>query len=61
MYDQPENVHRIMKFFMEEHLHFQSWFEKEGLLSLANEDDYVGSGGPDMFNEFYPEVSGSHS
>jgi len=45
MYDQPENLHRVMKFFMEEHLHFSSWFEKEGLLTPVNEDDYVGSGG----------------
>lgn len=45
MYDQPENLHKVMKFFMEEHLHLYNWLEKERLLTLVNRDDYVGSGG----------------
>jgi hypothetical protein len=45
MYDQPEGLHRFMKWMSDEQLHFIEWFEKEGLLSLQNEDDYVGSGG----------------
>ncbi len=45
MYDQPENLHRLMKFLMNEHISFADWFEKQGLLTPVNEDDYVGSGG----------------
>ena len=45
MYDQPENLNRLMKFLMEEHINYVDWFEKQGLLTPVNEDDYVGSGG----------------
>jgi hypothetical protein len=44
-YDQPENLHRLMSWLRDEHLHFITWFEREGLLSDQNEADYVGSGG----------------
>lgn len=45
MYDQPENVHRLMAWLRDEHLHMLAWCEREGLLTLNNEDDGVGSGG----------------
>lgn len=45
MYDQPENIHKLMKFLKDEHMNFIRWFEKEGLLSHNNENDYIGSGG----------------
>lgn len=45
MYDDPENLHNLMAWMRDEHLHFIKWFEREGLLSLNNEGDYVGSGG----------------
>lgn len=38
-------TYRLMKFFMDEHISFVDWFEKQGLLTPVNEDDYVGSGG----------------
>ena len=44
-YDQPEGLHRLMKFLSDEHLKFITWLEAEGLLSNTNEDDYTGSGG----------------
>lgn len=44
MYDNPQGLHKLMSFLRDEHLHFIEWFEKEGLLSLNNEDDYIGSG-----------------
>lgn len=44
MYDEPENLHRLMAWLRDEHLHFIQWFEKEGLLSLNNKNGYVGSG-----------------
>jgi len=44
MYDDPEGLHRIMQFLCDDHLAYASWLEREGLLSLNNENDYVGSG-----------------
>lgn len=45
MYDEPEDVHKMMAFFRDDHLAFVQWCEDEGLLSLNNENDYIGSGG----------------
>jgi len=44
MYDGPAGLHRLMAFLREDHLAFAEWLEQEGLLSLNNENDYVGSG-----------------
>ncbi len=44
MYDNPEGLHRLMGFLRDECLHYIDWFESEGLLTLNNEADYVGSG-----------------
>ena len=44
MMDNPVGLHRLMAFLRDEFLHFLDWFEQEGLLSLNNENDYVGSG-----------------
>ena len=44
-YDQPEQLHRLLEWLSKEHMHFIRWFEREGLLSLNNEDGYTGSGG----------------
>jgi hypothetical protein len=44
MYDDPDGLHRLMAFLRDDHLAFASWLEREGLLSLNDEDDYVGSG-----------------
>lgn len=45
MYDNPEGLHRLMAWLRDENLHFIRWFEKEGLLSINNENGYTGSGG----------------
>ena len=45
MYDQPEGLHALMAFLRDDHLQRLEWFEQAGLLTLNNEDDYVGSGG----------------
>ena len=45
MYDDPEGLHRIMSFLHDDHLALAQWAEKEGLLSLNNRADYIGSGG----------------
>ncbi len=44
MMDNPEGVHRLMEFLRDDHLHLINWAESEGLLTLNNEDHYVGSG-----------------
>lgn len=44
MYDNPEGLHRLMAFLRDDVLHMLDWFEREGLLSLNDEGDYVGSG-----------------
>ena len=45
LYDNPQFVHKAMRFIMEGRLKWLENLEKEGLLSLNNENDYVGSGG----------------
>ena len=44
MYDNPNGLHRLMAFLRDDHLAFADWLEREGLLSLDNENDYIGSG-----------------
>lgn len=44
MYDNPEGVHALMHFLCEDHMQFVDWLAAEGLLSLNNENDYIGSG-----------------
>lgn len=44
MIDNPAGVHRLMAFLRDDFLTMLDWFEREGLLSLNNENDYVGSG-----------------
>ena len=40
----PEGVHRLMAFLQADFLRFIEWLEKERLLSLNNQNDYIGSG-----------------
>ena len=44
MYDDPAGLHRLMAFLRDDHLAFAAWLENEGLLSLNNANDYIGSG-----------------
>ena len=44
MYDNPKGLHRLMAFLRDDFQAMLDWFEAEGLLSLNNENDYVGSG-----------------
>ena len=44
MYDNPKGLHKLMGFLRDECLHFINWFANQGLLTLNNEADYVGSG-----------------
>jgi hypothetical protein len=44
MYDDPDGLHRVMRFLRDDHAAFASWLETEGLLTLNNESDYTGSG-----------------
>jgi hypothetical protein len=40
----PEGLHRLMAFLCDEHIAYAEWLEEEGLLTLNNENDYMGSG-----------------
>lgn len=40
----PEGVHRLMGFLRDDCIAYAEWLEREGLLSLNNENDYIGSG-----------------
>jgi hypothetical protein len=40
----PEGLHRVMAFLRNDMLAYIDWLEKEELLSLNNENDYIGSG-----------------
>ena len=44
MYDNPEGLHRLMAFLRDDNLAFSRWLEGQGLYSLNNENDYIGSG-----------------
>ncbi|NLL83046.1 MAG: hypothetical protein GX230_02235 [Lentisphaerae bacterium] len=44
MYDNPDGLHRLMSFLCEDAIAEAEWLEREELLSLNNENDYIGSG-----------------
>ena len=44
MFDQAEALHALMGFLRDDHLAYAKWLEREGLLTLNNENDYIGSG-----------------
>lgn len=45
MYEQPELLHRLMAFLRDGTFNMVKFLEQEGLYTLNNEGDYVGSGG----------------
>lgn len=45
MIDRPNELHRLMAFLRDAHLAKLDFLEQNGLLSLNNDGDYVGSGG----------------
>jgi len=45
MYDYPDELHRLMAFLRDGHLAKLDFLEENGLLSLNNDNTYVGSGG----------------
>ena len=44
IYDNPKGLHRLMKLIKEDHLLYIRFLEDNGLLTLNNEADYIGSG-----------------
>ncbi len=43
-YDCPDGLHALMAFLRDDHLQTVDWLESNGLLTVNNEDDYIGSG-----------------
>ena len=60
MIDDPEGLHRLMQFLHDDHLAFAQWLEKEQLLSLNNENDYIGSGSVGYTTELPRPGMGGH-
>lgn len=56
MYDDPAGLHRLMEFMRDEYLRYIAWLERNGLLNLNNENDYVGSGSLGYTHEL-PKIS----
>jgi len=44
IYDNPEGIHRLMKFIKEDHQSHINFLTENGLFELNNESDYIGSG-----------------
>lgn len=44
MFDQPEALHRLMAFVRDDNIALMEWMAAESLISLNNENDYIGSG-----------------
>jgi hypothetical protein len=44
LYDNPAGLHRLMAFLRDDFMHMLDWMEQENLLTLNNENDYIGSG-----------------
>jgi len=61
MYDEPENLHRIMAFLRDGHLAKLDFLEKNGLLCANFDGSYVGSGGFGYTNQLpQGDFDGSH-
>ncbi len=60
MVDNPAGLHRLMAFLRDDFLQAMDWFEKEELLSLNNENDYVGSGTLGYSAELPKEKAGTN-
>ncbi len=45
MITNPKGLHRLLAFLRDNYIAYAEWLEKEGLLSLNNENDSFGSGG----------------
>ncbi len=58
MFDNPDGVHRLMKFLYDEHSAFIDWCEREGLLTLNNRNDYLGFGSTSYARDL-PQRDGS--
>ncbi len=44
MYDEPEALHDLMNFMTNDHIAYAKFLEKEGLITLNNRNDAIGSG-----------------
>lgn len=51
MYDYPDELHKLMSFLRDENLSKLDFLERNGLLSLNNGGDFVGTGGYGWTNE----------
>ena len=61
VYDNPDGLHKLMRFLSDGHLHKLQFLEDNNLLSLNNDGTYVGSGGFGWTNELpCKDYDGTH-
>ena len=60
MHDNPNGVRRLMAFLRDDQMRLAEWCEREGLLSLNNASDGVGSGGIGCTNELPQPAAGQN-
>ncbi len=58
MYDEPEQVHRIMEYLYENSRRFIRFQEIEGLLTMNNGNHYIGAGSRGFTRDLQPEPDG---
>ena len=58
MYDQPDALKALIKFMADDYMNAALWYEKNGLITRCNQNEYVGSGGQAYTNDL-PSVEGS--
>lgn len=57
MYDEPEGIHKVMRFLTDEMKSIMDFAEENGLLTLNNGNTYVGSGGFGFTNQLHAKNS----
>lgn len=58
MYDEPDDLHRLMAYMRDDHLRLAAFCEREGLLVVNNQGDYIGSGSRG-WTHVLPQAGGS--
>lgn len=58
MLEDPEQVHRLMRYHVDDLLAQLRWQEENGLLTMNNANNYVGSGSFGFTDELHPPATG---
>lgn len=58
MYDEPEQVHRLMRYLLDNSIRYLRWHEKEGLLTMNNANHFAGAGSRGFTHELSMPADG---